>query len=462
MTNGRPWLSIFFLMTFIAGVGSAQESLRNDILRLAKPYIDSKRVVGMSIGVIQGGEETVVHVGQTRIGGDPPNGDTVYGIGSISKVFTGILLADAVVQGKLRLDQPISELVPENVKIPDWEGSQITLADLATHRSGLPRLANNLPELATADPYEGHTAKLSYDFLNQHELRRAPGEKYEYSNFGFKLLGLLVASNAQTTYENLLKKRIAKPLDMKSTRVVRSASMNKHLATPYTINRIMTPVWTYSPNMAGHGGIKSSLNDMLRFAQAQFCEPDTDVGRALQLAWQVHTSDDSQGPKMGLGWHISTNPTDHRVHDGMTFGFRSGLYVDRKSKYAVVILANTADPKLGLLGRDLMLMLVKGVKAQPQIFRNPIDVAQAVMNSYCGTYRSTSEQEITVSLEDGVLMAQPTGGPRMRLFATSETEWFSRQIESTVQFRLKNGNCTSLQLESNGKTASYERINQPR
>ena len=166
----------------------AQDELKGEIKQLGQPYIDSETVVGMSIGVIKDGKMTTVNLGSTVKDGDSPNDNTVYEIGSISKVFTGVLLADAVVTKTVKLDQTAQSLLPGEVTMPKWKNREITLLDLATHRSGLPRLSDNMPAANPNNPYADYTSKLAYEFLNKHKLKNEPGQKSEYSNFGMSLL----------------------------------------------------------------------------------------------------------------------------------------------------------------------------------------------------------------------------------------------------------------------------------
>jgi CubicO group peptidase (beta-lactamase class C family) len=309
------------------------KTLENKLERLAQPYIDAERVVGISIGVLKAGQATTAHVGRTRTKGKRPDDDTVYEIGSVSKVFTGILVADAVVRGRVRLDQPVQELLPEDVKMPAWQDRPITIADLATHRSGLPKISSNMPVLKTDNPYADYTSKLAYEFLTEHKLRRPPGAKYEYSNFGMALVGHLISENAELRYDDLLQQRIAEPLGMKSTRVGLSPSMMQRLATPHSAVGEETSTWEFA-DMPGAGGIRSSTKDMLRFVRAQLSPPDDEIGRAIELALKKHTDDDSKGPAMGLGWSIAGDGIT-RLHNGQTGGFHSMLGVNRKEETAI-------------------------------------------------------------------------------------------------------------------------------
>ena len=228
----------------------------------------------MTIGVLYQGEADTFGYGRlseadTRV----PNGDTIYEIGSMSKVFTGVLLADAVVQGHVRLDQPAGELLPAGVKMPSKGEREILLQDLATHVSGLPRVPHNLKMDDPLNPYATYTVENLYDFLNDHTLVRQPGEKGEYSNLGVGLLGHLVALKQETTYEHLLHSRIALPLNMKNTTIQLSDTQQQQLAAPHQGDGQLVVNWDL-PTLAGAGAIRSTVNDMLRFAAAHLTPPE--------------------------------------------------------------------------------------------------------------------------------------------------------------------------------------------
>ena len=442
--------------TLYGRASAADKTLEHNIGRLAQPYIDANRVVGISIGVLKAGQAITAHVGHTRSQGPVPDNDTVYEIGSVSKVFTGILVADAVVRGRARLDQPAQELLPGNVKMPRWKDRPIMIVDLTTHRSGLPRLASNMPIANGQNPYVDYTSKLAYEFLTEHRLRRRPGSEYEYSNLGMALAGYLISANAELSYDELLRQRIAEPLAMKSTRVVLSPSMHQRLATPHLAVGEETSTWECA-DMPGAAGIRSSTTDMLRFAQAHLSPPNDDTGRAIELAWKKHTVDVSKGPAMGLGWNFAGDGKT-RWHNGQTGGSHSMLLINRETQMAVVLLANTASQELDRLAFDVVRML-RGAEVKPRSFEEPIRVAKKVMERYVGQYQLAPSFVFAVSVKGDKLMVGITKQPTVQVFARSETEWFYTVVDATLKFQIDNdGKCTSLQLIQNGITQTAKRI----
>ncbi|MEN0110080.1 MAG: serine hydrolase domain-containing protein [Planctomycetota bacterium] len=340
--------------------GEPNETLEETVARVCQPLVDNRTVVGMSVGVIRGDERHVADFGW--IAKDlpvTPIGQAIYEVGGITKVFTGVLLAEAVLDGRLDLDQPIAELLPEDVNAPAGPGGEaIHLVHLATHSSGLPRLPTNLPTLWTrfTPPYADYTVERLYDFLDGHELSRAPSTVSEYSNLGGGLLGHLLALNAEKPYGELLAEKITGPLGMGDTVVELSDEQAARLAAPHTEERRAAPNWP-SGALVGAGGVHSTAGDLLTFAAACIDPPPSPVGDAIELAMTKHQAvlprpDGEEDNAMGLAWQLIADGHTH-WHNGGTGGYWAMLIVSRSADRAVVVLANTATAEVDRLAFDL-------------------------------------------------------------------------------------------------------------
>ena len=208
---------------------------------LVKRIDQQKQAVGIVVGVIEPNGRRVVAYGNLAKAprhGDPRtlDGDTIFEIGSVTKVFTSLLLADMVNRKEVALDDPAAKYLPENVKMPERSGKSITLLDLSTHSSGLPRLPSNLKPKDPRNPYADYSVDDLYQFLSGYELPRDPlsGSEFEYSNLGGGLLGHLLAYRAGTDYESLIGTRITRPLGMPDTGITLSSSMKQRMATGHT------------------------------------------------------------------------------------------------------------------------------------------------------------------------------------------------------------------------------------
>lgn len=435
-----------------------EPSWRKRIDQLAQPYLDSETVVGMTIGVLHKGRTETIGYGRTGTKEAPvPDGETIYEIGSMSKVFTGVLLADAVVRGQVRLDQPAGELLPPGVKMPTRGARAITLQDLSTHVSGLPRLPDNMKFKNPQNPYADYTTQEFNTFLKNHQLARAPGEKSEYSNLAVGLLGQLLALQAHSPYEQLLRERIATPLKMSSTTITLNSRQQSLLAPPHLADGQPTQNWDI-PTLAGAGAIRSSANDILRFAAANLTLPPGQLGQALEMAWSIHQEPVNKGDfAMGLGWMVARDGKT-RWHNGQTGGYHSILYVNREIPAAVVILTNTATGEVDRLGEDIIRMLA-GTKVEPRVFEKSITVSPDVLQKYVGKYELAPGAVFTVSVDDGKLMVGLTGQPTFQVFARSETEWYYKVVKATLTFELdEKGACNSLVLFQSGIKQKATRI----
>lgn len=453
-----PLLAVGALVTLVSSPVLAVEPLQRRVDRLVAPYIENNIIVGMTLGVFHRGTTTLGGYGRFSLDDDRrPDGDTLYEIGSASKVFTGVLLGDMVVRESVRLDQPAQELLPADVKMPNAGDRPITLQDLATHVSGLPRLPDNLKPSNLSDPYADYSVELLHQFLNDHQLARAPGKASEYSNLGMGLLGHLLARRAELTYEQLLRERIAMPLEMHDTTITLTDDQKRRLASPHLADGTAAANW-HLPTLAGAGAIRSTTNDLLRFVQANLHPPDDALGKAIELAWKIHQPPLTDANfAMGLGWHVARDKST-RWHNGQTGGYHSMMLVNQQIDAGVVLLTNTATGEVDQMAEQIMQMLA-GKNVEPRKFDKPVQVNRDVMARYVGKYELFPGFVLTVSIDDNKLMVGATGQPTLQLFARNETEWYYKVVEATLKFQVDaDGNCHAVELFQNGKRLTGKRI----
>lgn len=422
----------------------------------AQPLVDSESVVGLTIGVIDGSKQSVLGLGRLDVdAAGAPDARTVYEIGSISKVFTGTLLAHAVGAGQLKLDTPLPELLKAaKVKLKAEKGRSITLLDLATHRSGLPRMPTNFRPANPENPYADYDAAALRAYLVGAEPLREPEERYEYSNLAMGLLGHLLAQQSKTTYEALVIKHITAPLGMPNTRITLSPEMRKRLAKPHKFDAAPASNWDLSV-LEGAGGLRSDMTDMLKFARSVITGGDTPVGRAHALARKAH-SHAPGGPAMGLGWHLDAD--DRCWHNGQTGGYHAYLSVMPTKRRAVIVLSNSANGYADRLGKEIEEIL-DGKQPEVHELAAPLEVDGKTMDALCGTFVMGAGMRLTVTHEGRRLMAQVSGQPAWRLFAETETKWAYRVVRAHIEFRLdKEGRAKSLVLHQAGQQHEASRV----
>jgi CubicO group peptidase (beta-lactamase class C family) len=322
---------------------------------LAGRAMRSGRRAGLVVGYLAGGNEAVAGYGRVgAVGSGTPGAGTLFEIGSITKVFTGLLLADLAEEGIVGLDDPLARYLPATAAVPASGGRAITLADLASHTGGLPRNPKGMLGRwlrNRRNPYAGLSVQEVHEGLARTRLRRRPGERARYSNLGAGLLGEALAAAAGQPYERLGRERICLLLGMPDTLVHPSEEQAARLAVGHT--RRGRPVARFElPALAGAGALRSTASDMLRFLEANLDPAPTPLAGPLELAQQPRHRM-GRGMLTGLGWLLfrSPEPTGPLLwHNGGTFGFRSFVGVLRDRGIAVVVLSSTARSvdRLGL------------------------------------------------------------------------------------------------------------------
>jgi D-alanyl-D-alanine-carboxypeptidase/D-alanyl-D-alanine-endopeptidase len=322
--------------SFPAPVASDEE-----IRRILAERIESKQSVGIVVGVIEPQGRRIVACGSLAKGDQRPfNGETIFEIGSMSKVFTSLLLADMVQRGEVALNDPASKYLPSSVKMPERGGKKITLQDLAMHISGLPRLPSNLNPKDPNNPYADYSVGQLCQFLSSYQLTRDIGVQYEYSNLGGGLLGHILGLRGNKGYEKLVQSRICEPLGMKSTAITLSPEMKARLATGHNASMEPVPYWDL-PTLAGAGALRSNANDMLNFLAANLGYMKSPLTPAMAaMLKETHPTGDP-GMSIALGWHILSHEGNELVwHNGGTGGFRTYMGYNSKSRVGVVVLYN--------------------------------------------------------------------------------------------------------------------------
>jgi CubicO group peptidase (beta-lactamase class C family) len=354
---------IIAILLLSATIASAATLGRTQIDAIVTPAIQMRYCKGMVVGVIDTSGRQVHGYGLTDDGGHVPDGRTLFEIGSISKTFTTTLLAQMVTAGTLRLDQPVSDLLPPGTRVPEKDGIAITLAHLATHTAGLPKLPVNLDvDVSTIDnPYASYTTAMLLEGLARTTLEHKPGEQYEYSNFGVGLLGQALALKAGMRYEQLLVEKIARPLGMNDTRITLNANQKSRLA-PGHIGEARVSNWEFTDALAGAGAIRSTADDMLIYLAANLGLIDTPLAPAIKLTHEPRAKvNDTMD--VGLGWHIGKR-TGARWHNGETLGYHSFVGFVSEKKIGVVVLSNSDSGTVDTLGSQL-LWAALGNKVQP-------------------------------------------------------------------------------------------------
>jgi len=438
------WLPVLASSLMAANLDEIRAALVNRVE-------EGKRAVGIVAGTVDAAGRHVESYGRvSRETDQKPDGDTIFEIGSMTKVFTSLVLADMIERGEVKPDDPVARYLPENAGVPARGGKQITLLDLSMQISGLPRLPSNLAPADPLDPYADYTGERLLDFLAGYKLQRDIGAKYEYSNLGVGLLGFALARRAGMSYEDMVRRRILEPLGMTSTAITLSPEQKKRLATGYNVGLEPAEPWNFDA-LAGAGAIRSTANDLLKFLAANMGLIDTPLKAAMARMRSVHRETGLPGLEIMMGWHVwHKYGTDIVWHDGGTGGFRSWAGFDPARKTGVVVLCNTflAMDDIGLhtLENRWPIATFSPPKQRAEIALSP-DAAARVS----GDYQFAPGVLLTVTREGARMFAQLTGQPPVEIYAESESEFFLKAVDAQLTFKLdRSGKVTAVVLHQNG------------
>jgi serine-type D-Ala-D-Ala carboxypeptidase/endopeptidase len=433
----------------------------SEIRQILAERIDiQKQGLGIVVGVIDPHGRRIVAYGVREKGDKRPlDGDTLFEIGSITKVFTALLAADMARRGEVQLDDPIQKYLPPAARVPQRGGKQITLIDLATHTSGLPRMPENFRPQDPERPYSDYTVDALYAFLSSYELRRDIGTRYLYSNLGFGLLGLGLAQRAGMDYERLVVTRICDPLQMSSTRITLSANLRQRFAAGHTADLVTVPEWEI-PTLAGAGALRSSANDLLKFLAAMMGYADNPLAAAQEKALSIRRPTGAPFMQTGLGWDIDTRGGAEIISKGgATAGYNTFIGYSPKTRVGVVALANTSAGE-GTTDIGQHILDARYPLWVPEYAASSEPVAQTqLLDHYLGRYELGPTALFTVTRQGSQLYVQLSNEPRTAVYPKGDHEFFYKVVDARITFETDaQGRATGLTLHQNGRDQKARRI----
>jgi serine-type D-Ala-D-Ala carboxypeptidase/endopeptidase len=395
---------------------------------------------GIVVGLVDASGRRVISRGSLGKGsGRALDGDTLFELGSISKVFTALLLAIAVERGEMGLDDPLAKHLRSRSPVPSFDGQSITLRHLATHTSGLPRVPTNLAPRDPLDPYAEYTVEDLYEFLATYSLTRAPGSSYEYSNLGAALLARALIVRTGKTYAELVRERIAEPLGLRHTWVDVPEAEKASLAIGHTQGLYVAPLRTRVA-MIGNGGVFSSANDLLTFLSASMGSLETPLASAFAQIATAQRPIGERGGSIALGWHIArAGGADVVWHNGGTAGFGSFTGYLPDAKLGVVALTNvSSNGGVDDIGMHLIAETPLLPAGTPSISltrpREQVAIEPRRLDAYVGTYQLGKGDTLHVKRENEQLIVELSERARFPIFPESETVFFMKVMDITFRF----------------------------
>lgn len=358
------FLTLVAATLFSAGVASGQDpvELQAKVDKLAKPIVEEGRSVGIAVGVLkESGETQFFSYGRlAKCNPAVPDAETIFELGSVTKCFTGTLLARMVEAGEVRLQEPAMEYLPRGVELPRVSNRPITLEELATYSSGLPRMPNNIGP--TPRDFAQYSPERMFEFLTglaRREVGRSPERHYLYSNHGFALLGQCLGRRADVAPRTLIRERICLELGMRDTVFEPSERQEARVAHVHDKEGRQVAPWE-TGCIAPAGMLRSTTRDMVRFIEANVGKIETPLAPALQLAqrsrYETGAEAGKKNLKIGLAWFIDPE-TGFVQHNGSTRGSSANVVFDPKRKIGVVVLMNQNSAPSVRLSLQVMHLL---------------------------------------------------------------------------------------------------------
>jgi serine-type D-Ala-D-Ala carboxypeptidase/endopeptidase len=449
--RSAPALSLVLLSSITGSLAQAQSPDDAAIRRILEERIDrTKQSVGIVVGIVTPQGRRVIRHGRLAVGDPREVGpDTVFEIGSVTKVFTAVLLADMARKGEVSVRDPIVRHLPPDVATRAQGLKAITLADLATHTAGFPFWPSGILPTAEGTAQMGsYSVDQLYQFVSSFEAPADVGTRWMYSNTDVGLLGVLLARRAGSTYDELLETRVTRPLGMTSTAVLVSPAMQPRRAVGHNAELKPAGDWKV-PALPAGGSLHSTVNDLLTLLAAAG-DPTTVAGAAMPGMLAIRRQ--ASGFQQALGWMVlGTGPGEGLLlHDGNTLGFASSVVYDPVSRTGVVVLSNSAISVSDIARHLARPAMPLAAPLPPAPRKTEISIEPALLDLYAGAYEPGPRAVFTVTREGDALMIQIPGIPKLRLRPESARDFFvAENTRVTVTFNVDAaGAVTGLLLKS--------------
>jgi len=458
LRNVRAWWCVLLCLALASTSGAEELIPQAKVDEIVKPLVDGGWIKGLAIGFVSDkGEQTLGYGAISDSDPSPPTPETVFEIGSVTKTFTGIILAQMVEDGAVKLDDKAQQHLGMTLMVPINKERPITLVDLATHSSGLPRMPSNFSPKDPENPYADYTVAQMGQFLMRHKLQRKPGEKSDYSNLGMGLLGHILQLKSGYDYESLLEKVITGPLEMTHTRITLDEDDLKRLAQGHDSDGQPAKNWDI-PTLAGAGAIRSTSGDMLKYVAANLGLRPSKLDKAIALSHQIHFQNpENDGGDVGLGWQLQRA---NKVvwHNGGTGGYSSFIGMQPEKKIGVVVLGSSSSDYVTQMGFRL-LKLLGGDEVKPFSLPTSTKLPAEKLTPLVGKYRMSPAIIAEVTNKGDQLFVQLTGQQRIGLYPTDETHFYCRPVDAKFDFEADaSGQFTKMVIHQNGLDIPCKRM----
>lgn len=436
-----------FLATAFSPSLAATPIAEDDIAAALAVRIDQqKRGTKAVVGILtRQSRRIVAHGGASA--------DGVFEIASLTKIFTALMLAEAAQRGEVGLDDPLSLY---EAHVPSFDGRAITLEDLAVHGAGLPLRPPNLEARpGNFDKYAGYTLQQLRDSLKGYALPRRPGERFEYSNWGYGLLGDALARRTHLSYFDLLRERIIAPLAMGSTAIEPTQAMTSRLVQGHD-DRLRPLPPTSDGALSPAGGLKSTANDLLTFLGIFVCEHPRNLVGASLLMRQIDRPGDDATTRMALGWRRSPGSAGpYYWSNGRADGHRAFMGFNPQTGVGVVAMVDAGSgPGVDDIGRRV-LDPNSPIDLVPRVFHTEISMTAAQLDRYVGTYEYAPDDRLVLT-RDGDMLVFQAGSSRLEVRPEGGERFFFPDFDGALLVFALDGK--SVELRQDGQVYVYRRV----
>lgn len=440
-------LILILCLSWSSGICQIPELLKEEIQYRVKNQINPSIAVALTDS---SGTHYYVHGWSDIEHRIKANEHTLYELGSITKSFTGLLLAKLAIQDGLSLQAPLNDFLPDSIDLRDKKGAAVTLKSLATHSSGLPRLPSNIDLENHLDPYVNYDQNHMYSFLSHH-IPRTVDRHFVYSNLGFGLLGDALSSYKKTPYKQLLQEQILNPLQLKNTFFEIPKEQKHHMAKGY-LGTQEVPLWQFKV-MAPAGGLKANIKDLHHYG-LHYIEK-SEVFSKIDSTATTNYFTDENGGKHALGWFIDNEGIVN--HGGGTGGFRTFIAIDKENKRVISVMTNSGSSPV----EDLAKYLINP-KANPlQIDKKEVAITAEELEPFKGTYINDGlNLNYTIVLKENHLHAKLSGQPEFPLYYQGKDSFVYKVVKAKVVFEKdENNTVVGLLLHQNGQEIQFIKTN---
>ena len=453
------------LLIFLAAMLCATPAfaISNDDLQAAleQRFKNDRTGACIAAGVIDNGATASAYYCADTKAQRPYDEHTAFEIGSVTKTMTAALLAEFIARGEVTLDDPIAKLLPPGTVVPSFNGHEITIGQIVTHASGLPGFPAGYRPRDMNNPYADATERDLLNGLASTKLTREPGSKWEYSNFAMIVLSYALARRSGSDYETLLREHLLTPLGMNETYIAKPPP-GVHLAQGHLPGGTPAMPWDFEPDMAGVGGVRATLPDMLKYIEGELGTRDSAITPALGRTQDLVAT--VSGHKMAMNWNLlSRNGRTFIIHEGGTGGYSSFAGFDHAAKRGVVLLSDTALTATGGLGSLGLHLLDPAISpGAPHVIATP---DAKLIDALVGKYRLAGGLGIELWRKDtgkeNELTIQADGQPEFEMGFDSSGDFYPLKFDALLRPKRKADGSYVFTWFQLGSEQEAERVGAP-